>query len=70
MSNPVLSRNMYVSKGLRAFLDSSEHIIFNNTPSDTLPYDVERIKYVIYSAHDWSIAQYLLFLAVPQGNFT
>lgn len=70
MADPVLARNMYVSKGLRAFLDSSEYIIFNNTPSESLPYDVERIKYVIYSAHDWTVAQYLLFLDAPSSNFT
>ena len=30
----------------------------------------EEVKYVIYSAHDWTVAQHILFLDATNGNFT
>jgi len=30
----------------------------------------DEVKYVIYSGHDWTVSQHLLFLDAANGNFT
>ena len=66
MSDPVLSRNMYVSKQLRlpltmmtrftdAYIDGSQK--------------KPKIKFLSYSTHDWTVAQMLLFLDAEYEKF-
>lgn len=59
---------MYVSKQIRAFMEKAKAIIFPSTYQ--LPAKAENVKYVIYSAHDWTVSQHLLFLNATNGNFT
>ena len=63
MGTPELCRDMYVSKGIRSFLRQSEAIISGAGPE-------KNIKYEIFSSHDWSVIQHLLFLDASNGNFT
>jgi hypothetical protein len=66
LENPVLSRTMYVSKQLRKGIKQMRHFVF----PDEYPGIGDDIKMVIYSAHDWTVAQHLLFLNATNGNFT
>lgn len=59
---------MYVSKQIRAFLDKARMTIFGDYSE--APQVVKDTKYVIYSAHDWTVSQHLLFLDATNGNFT
>lgn len=36
----------------------------------TAPDQTEDIRYILYSAHDWTVSQHLLFLDATNGNFT
>ena len=66
LDDPILSRNMYVSKQIRAFLDKAIQIIY----PETVTTEGDNLKYVLYSAHDWTVSQHLLFLDANNGNFT
>jgi hypothetical protein len=68
LSNPILSRTMYVSKQIRAFTDKARMIIYGDFAD--VPQAVKDTKYVIYSAHDWTVAQHLSFLDATNGNYT
>jgi hypothetical protein len=57
---------MYVSKQLRKGIQQMRHIVF----PDEYPGLGDEIKMVIYSAHDWTVAQHLLFINATNGNFT
>lgn len=61
---------MYVSKAIRSFVNSAKRIIFGTESTLDLPYDVEQVKYVLHSAHDWTVAQHMSFLNATNGNFT
>ena len=63
MSDPVLCRDMYVSKAIRSFLDQSERIMSGLAP-------VDNVRYEIFSSHDWTVAQHMLFMDAYNGNFT
>jgi len=66
LENPILSRNMYVSKQIRSFLDKAIQIIY----PQAVTAEASEIKYVLFSAHDWTVSQHLLFLDAANGNFT
>jgi len=61
---------MYVSKQIRAFLDKAREIVHPETVTFDVPAKIEKVKYVMYSAHDWTVSQHLLFLNATNGNFT
>jgi hypothetical protein len=61
---------MYVSKQIRAFLDKAREIVQPETVTVDVPAKVEIVKYVMFSAHDWTVSQHLLFLNATNGNFT
>lgn len=50
LANPILSRRMYVSKQLRATLESMDNIISGT-------YDPLAPKFISYSTHDWTVGQ-------------
>ena len=63
LSDPVKSRDMYISKQLRRPLEVMYNII-NDTPETTDP------KFMMYSAHDWTVATMQMFFNSTNGNFT
>jgi hypothetical protein len=63
LQNPLLSRQMYVSKQMRATLESMDNIISGT-------YDPNAPKFISYSTHDWTVAQMQLFLHSTNYNFT
>ena len=65
MEDPVLCREMYVSKAIRSFLYQAENIV-----NGVQGYEGESIKYEIFSSHDWTVAQHMLFIDAVNGNFT
>lgn len=62
LADPVLSRNMYVSKMLRLPLAIMEALV---SGADELP----KTKFLGYSEHDWTVAQLMLFLDASNGKF-
>jgi len=66
LSEPVLSRNMYISKLLRLPLSMMtrymEAEIFTGKK-------VPKVKFLSYSEHDWTVAQLLLFFDAQNGQF-
>lgn len=69
LQDPILSRNMYVSKAIRTFLVKANQVVFEK-PLDKIYQILDEVNYVIHSAHDWTVAQHLLFLNATNGNFT
>jgi hypothetical protein len=63
LANPVLSREMYVSKQLRVPLQLMADAV-NGTYQEDAP------RFFTYSAHDWTVATMLEFLDAINGNFT
>lgn len=59
---------MYVSKQIRVFLAKARSIVFQE--QSKFGARVDDVNYVIYSAHDWTVSQHLLFLNAANGNFT
>jgi len=64
MSDPVLSRNMYVSKMLRLPLTMMTRVVDGVLGGADKP----KVKFLSYSTHDWTIAQLLLFLDADNGK--
>ena len=58
MNDPVLSRQMYVSKQLRMPLTMMMHFVDAKVDEDVKE---PKIKFLTYSTHDWTVAQMLLF---------
>ena len=63
LGNPELSREMYISKQIRAPLKLMADIV-ENTSNELAP------KFLTYSAHDWTVATMLEFFNANNGNFT
>lgn len=59
MAKPILLRNMYVSKQLRQPLQYFQAYVDAAASVDA---EQPKIKFLSYSAHDWTVAQDLLFL--------
>lgn len=66
LSDPVLSRNMYVSKQLRLPLSLMTRYTQSAITGDDKTHN---LKFVTYSTHDWTVAQMLLFLDADNGAF-
>lgn len=61
LNDPSDSREMFISKMLRNPINLMQDIIDGN-PSQH--------KYLIYSAHDWTVATMQMFFQSTNGNFT
>jgi len=67
MADPVRCQHMYVSKGIRVFTDKMDFIINSGHYNQS---DDSQLRYYIQSAHDWTVAQHMLFWDAKNGNFT
>jgi hypothetical protein len=67
MADPVLCQQMYVSKAIRTFIDRVDYIVNSGEYNRS---DENNLRYYIQSAHDWTVAQHLLFWDAVNGNFT
>ena len=71
LNDPVLSRNMYISKMLRLPLTMMSRKVdkeVDSTNDFELP-AAPKVKFLSYSTHDWTVAQLLLFLDADNGSF-
>lgn len=64
LANPVLSREMYVSKQLRVPLKLMADVVNGIFQEEESP------RFVTYSTHDWTVATMLEFFNAINGNFT
>lgn len=71
LEEPILSRNMYVSKQLRKpirrIVEILKKEIYNEEVLET---ELSDAKLMMFSTHDWTVAQMALFLDATNGNFT
>ena len=67
LSDPVLSRNMYVSKMLRLPLTMMTRFVDGSAENSSMT--SPKIKFLSYSTHDWTLSQLLLFLDAENGQF-
>lgn len=68
MNNPLLSRNMYVSKQLRVPLHTMAGYVDSQTDAESRT-SKPKVKFLTYSTHDWTVAQMLLFLTPDFNTF-
>ena len=69
LDDPIKSRNMYVSKQLRHPLKlMNAHVVA--ATEGKYPDNVEKTKFLMYSTHDWTVAQSWLFMDATNGNYT
>ena len=66
LSDPVLSRNMYSSKLLRAPLELIKRHVESVVDGTS---DAPKIKFLADSAHDWTVATLMMFLDATNGSF-
>ena len=60
---------MYVSKQLRQPLELiSAHV--RAATEGKFPENIEKTKLLMYSTHDWTVAQSYLFMGATNGNYT
>merc|ERR1712176_1194748 len=68
LNDPVLSRNMYISKMLRLPLTMMTRKVDKEVEGISLT-SHPKVKFLSYSTHDWTVAQLLLFLDADNGSF-
>ena len=69
MADPIRARNLYVSKQLQKPLALMDAHIWNAT-AGWYPYGIDTTKFLMYSAHDFTVAQSWLFMNATNMNFT
>ena len=60
---------MYVSKQMRQPLKLLKAHVIAATEGK-FPEGIEKTKYLMYSTHDWTVAQSYLFMQATNGNYT
>ena len=69
LSDPINSRNLFVSKQLREPINLMNATILNATKG-FYPLGVDQTKFLMYSTHDFTVAQSWLFMNASNGNYT
>jgi len=67
MTYPEYIRNLYVSKQLRAPFSIMDKIV--QARIDGKPENVPKTKMILYSTHDWTVAQSVVFFKADNGDF-
>jgi hypothetical protein len=74
LSDPIESRNLYVSKMLSKPLKEFQWVIDNTSGPNSLEANGDlyamQPSFMLQSGHDWTVAQPQLFMNAKNGNFT